>query len=332
MPTSSKDNAFKPFVVLFGNNPYALDQDIEKYRQTKRSVAKLDGADLTEVELISILESYSEMPRTVILDNAHVLKAGKGKVKGGPLTLLKEFIEGHSDKDTTLILVAILRIERITEVWSLAADRGRKIERKKPKPWEWEDAALAFVKAEGTKAKVKFAPEAAELLCEYAGFDFYRLANEVKKLARLAGQLGTVTKAQVELVTTRTPQADPFKIAEFALERKFRPALTMFAALYQNLGDDACLKVSNALMVKIEEVMVARSLKERGSDETDIAQLLELNPWVYKKGLALTVAKRDLPSLAGHMKSLCRLDAYVKTKSPAKRSMTEMVLLTIVKN
>jgi DNA polymerase-3 subunit delta len=315
-----KESSFRPFVVAFGGEDFFLDRDIEKALQAKRSVLRLDGEDgLTDEQLVTFCERYSETPHMIIVDNAHKVKGDKA---------LRAFIEAKDIADTSLVLVVIIRSEKLPEIWSLASSKGKGVERKKPKPWE-TDSYTDFIRLEATRLRVVISGDVSALLLQYVGPDFYRLANELRKLAIYVGQAGTITKEHVSLVTTRTPKAEPYQVAEAVLAKDSRLAMNLFSVLYMNSGDDANIPVVRALMKQIEKTATIRSLLDRGVSEEDIAVLLGMKPWPFKNVAAPLARKHDLRALVRHMGRLCKLDADVKGPARSKRTLVELAILGI---
>jgi len=315
-----KESTFRPFVVAFGGEDFFLDRDIEKALQAKRLPLRLDADDgLTDEQLVVFCERYSEVPRVIIVDNAQKVKGDKA---------LRAFIEAKDITDTSLILVAIVRSEKLPEVWSLALSKGKGVERKKPKPWE-TDTYTDFIRLEATRLRVAINGDVSTMLLQYVGPDFYRLANELRKLTIYVGQAGTINKEHVSLITTRTPKAEPYQVAEAVMAKDSRLAMNLFSVLYMNSGDDANIPVVRALMKQIEKTAIVRRLQDQGVNEEDIAVLIGMKLWPFKNVAAPTARKHDLRSLVNNMGRLCKLDADVKGPSRSKRTLVEMTMLSI---
>jgi len=315
-----KESSFRPFVVAFGGEDFFLDRDIERTLQGKRVLLRLDGeSGLTDEQLVGFCERYSELPRMILVDNAQAVQGDKA---------LRAFIEAKDITDTSLAITAIVRSEKLPEVWSLALSKGKGFERRKPKPWE-TDAYTDFVRLEATRLRVAINGEVSAMLLQYVGSDFYRLANELRKLALYVGQAGTITKDHISLVTTRTPQAEPYQVAEAVLAKDPRLAMNLFSVLYMNSGEDSNIPVVRALMKQIEKTAIIRSLIDRGVIDADIAVLMGMKAWPFKNVAAPTARKHDLKSLVGHMGRLCKLDADVKGPMRSKRTLVELAILAI---
>ncbi len=310
---------FHPFVVSYGSEELLLDRDLAKARGwTGRRLILLDGEEVTDIEIVNICETQSEEPRTIVVDNA-------GKVKGDKV--LKEYIEAKQPDDTSLILVAIIRSEKLPAVWSLAISKGKGYERKKFKAWDTA-SYVRWIQNEAKQLKVSIDDSVAQILLQFVGLDLYRIANEVKKLAIYVGPLGKIQKEHVQLVTSFTPQADHFMVAEAVLNKDPRKALNTFSMLYTQSGDNSLIIVVHTLMKQVERTAIIRSLLDKGVAEDDIAALVGMKPWLFKNVAVPIARKHELKSLIRHMGRLCKTDADVK--GPARsRTLVELTMLSI---
>jgi DNA polymerase III delta subunit len=312
--------SFKPFVVSFGGEDFFLDRDLDKARHwAGRKAILLDGDGMHDYEVVGICETNSEEPRTIIVDNAQELKGTKD---------LLAYIENRPLNDTSVILVGILRTEKLPEVWSLALSKGKGYERKPFKPWD-VDGYVKWMRKEAEHSRVSIDAETAKNLLQLVGQDLYRLANEIKKLALYIGGAERIKKEHILLVTTPSPKAEPFQVAEMVLGKEVRKALNAFSTLYKNSGDKCLIPVVYAVMKQVEKTAIIRSLQDKGVPEADIAVLVGMKEWPLKNVAAPIARKHELRTLVQHMGRLCKLDADVKGPALSKRTLVELTMLSI---
>lgn len=316
---AGKGTRFNAFYVAFGGEPFYLDRYIEQTRRSRRRVIVLDGDGLTDVKLVELCESSSEDPRTIVLDNAQDLK-GEDE--------LRRYVETRNPADQSVVLVSVVRAEKLSELWSFVATKGKRLEWEKIKPWK-KDAYLDFVREEATRNRIAVRKEAAEMLLQCAGPDLYRLANEVRKLALYAETAGEIRKEHVEQVATVTPHAEPTMVAEAVMAKDAKRALDLFASVCAKSGEAQHGAVVYQLMRHVENTTVVRSLFDKGVCPTDVAARLGQNLWRFNEFAAPIARKHDLRSLIRYMGQLSKLDVDVKSSTPFKRTMIEMVMLSM---
>jgi DNA polymerase III delta subunit len=310
------------FLVSYGAEDFFLDLEIEGARRwSKREPFLFDGEDITEAELISRIETVSyEGPRTIIVDNAQKIKLSK---------MMKGFLDERSKTDTTTVLLAIVRGDKLPSGWAQVAEKGESFEAKKFKPWQTSDI-LRWIDAESAKYSVKLGSEVSAILLRWVDVDLYRLSNEIRKLAIFVGANGTVTKDHLELVVSKTPSATCFQVAEAAISKKASLAINLFSILYKNEGAECLVPTTNALMRQVEKALVVRRSFDRGVDADLTAASVGLDAKKFPfKQLVEAVKKHTVSELINHMSKLCKLDIDVKGVASSKRTLVELAVLAI---
>ena len=138
-----------PFIVAFGGEAFLLDRMIELGRSwADRRIVVIDGEGRPDHEIVTICEqrSFDGRDVVVVVDNAHKIKGDKA---------LKAFIEEKTREDDSVVVVAILRTDKLPELWKAAAEKGRTQHFPKCKPWESDKVKQRMVaEAERPEAKI----------------------------------------------------------------------------------------------------------------------------------------------------------------------------------
>lgn len=311
-----------PFLVSYGAENFLLDRELEKARKwPKRDASLVDGEDITELELISRIEAASyEGPRTLIVDNAQKIKLTKA---------MKGFLEERSKTDTSTVLFAVVRAEKLPAAWAQVAESGDSQELKGFKSWQLDDLAR-WIEQEASLHQVTLDAEIAKILLHFVGTDLYRLSNEVRKLAIFVGPGGKIAREHVGLVTSPSRTATQFQVAEAAIAKNAGAAIDAFSVLYKNEGSDCLVLTTNALMRSVERALIVRRSLDKGVDADIIAASvgLDARKFPYRQ-LAEASKKHTVGELIRHMSRLCRLDADVKGAASSKRTLVELAVLAI---
>ena len=310
-----------PFLVAFGSENFFLDRDIERARHWANRKPELhDGTTLTDYKLVSLCEERAEVPRTIIVDDAQKIKGDKS---------LREFFELKAKTDLSVVLVGIIRGEKLPELWSSLGPKAKVYERKKLKTWDTNNEVLKWLAEEAARVGVTFEKDMDKLFYQSVGGDLYRLASELRKLAILVDPKEKVTKKHLLLVTSPSPTTDPFQVAEASISKDPKRAMNALSVLYKNEGDDAFVPVVHALMKQVEKTLIIRRLLDKGVAEDEIASAVGMKPWPFKN-FALPVArKHDSGNLVRQMERLCKLDVDVKGPARSKRTLIELAVLAL---
>ena len=312
-----------PFLVSYGAENFHLDREIEHARKwPKRDVSLIEGEDIKEGELLSLLDTVSyDGPRTLIIDNAQKVKLWKS---------MKVWLEERTP-DMSTILLAVVRSDKLPAGWAGVGEKGEASEAKGFKPWQ-TDQVVRWVETETSRLGVKLAPEAAKTLVRYVDVDLYRLSNELNKLAVFVGAGGTITKEHLDLIVSKTPGATVFQVAEATIAKNAPAAMNIFSILFKTEGAECLVPVTSALMRQVEKALIVRRMVDKGVDADIVAAAVGLDSKKYPyRQLSEHAAKHSSRELVRHMGQLCRLDVDVKGAASSKRTLVELAILSIAR-
>jgi DNA polymerase-3 subunit delta len=320
---SSKASSSAPFVISFGVESFFLDRDLERgLKWPGRALTTVEGDGTSDVDLVGICESRTmdDSPRVVVVDEANKIKGDKA---------LRTYIEEKNPKDDSIVLVAIIRSEKCSDVWQLAAKKGKLIEHKKLKTYENNNEVVRWVETEAMRIGLRLDKGISEALFSLLGSDLYRISSELRKLLLLVGKDQKATKEHLKLVIAPAPTAEPYQVAEAAMNKDLRGAMNLLSTVYKNMGDDANVPIAYALMRQIEKLTVVRSLLERGVPEDELAASIGMHPFRFKSSVLPQVRKHSLSDLVRIMSRLCKLDTDVKGPARSKRTHIELAVLSV---
>jgi DNA polymerase III delta subunit len=316
---------FRAFIVSFGGEQFFLDSDIERARSWKgRTVVQVDGEGMTDARLVSLFEEvpYDESQRVVIVDYADKIKGDKR---------LKAYVENRNLADESTVVVAIVRSEKLPEVWAMAARKGKLYEYKKLKTYESNNEVVKWIEAEARNLQIVLSKGTSTTLYQLVGPDLHKLSNELRKLALLVGPHGQVGVEQLDLAVSPSPTAEPFQVAEAAMAKDARKAMNTLSIVYKTMGEDAHVPITFAMIKQIEKVVAARDLLDRKMSEEDIAGAIGMNAWLCKTMFLPMVQKHRMSDLIQHMSRLRKLDADVKGSARSKRTLVELAVLSVAR-
>lgn len=319
--TSSKTSAM-PFIVSYGEESLLLDRELDRARRTPdRHAILLDGDGLSDAELVSLCEegSIDGTPRIIIVDDAQRVKGDKA---------LKTYIEDKVQTDSRTILVAIVRSEKLPEVWKKAAEKGRLSEFKKLKTYESNNEVVKWIESESQRIGRRLDVGVSTNLFHLVGGDLYKISNELRKLCLIVPRGGKISSDHLELVVAPSFASTPYEVADAVIEKDVRRAMNALSILYKTQGEEVNILVVAALIHRVERAIIARRVLDKGGSDDDVAAALGLNVFIVKKTLP-HIRKHPFRTLAANMGKLCKLDADVKGPARSKRTLVELAVISI---
>lgn len=311
-----------PFVIAYGGENYLLDRMIDLGRSwAGRRVVVLDGEGLPDHQIVGHCEqrSFDGRDLVVVVDNAHKIKGDKA---------LKAFIESRSREDDSVVVVAILRTDKLAEIWKTAAEKGRTHHYPKFKPWE-QDKMKGRIVAEAERLGLRLDNDVPDTFLRFIGDDLRRTVSECQKLALIVPSGTNVSKKHVMRVIAPDIPVEPYEVAEAASNKDPKRAMFLVSLLFKNLGDGASVPITAALLRQIEKLIVARQMLDKGDETSVIAARLGIHAFPLQREVLPRARKFTVPELLRQMQNLCKLDAQVKGPARSKRSLVELTVLSI---
>ena len=318
-----------PAVLSFGEENFFLDRDIESLRRYPgRDVTLLDGADVTDDEIVSACETISVdfenpaaiRPRLVIVDNVNKVKADKR---------LKDYLSARQKGDMFTVLAGVARTEKAPALWT-KLDRGMVIvrEHKKLKTWDNNNEVAKWTVDEAKRLGFNLELKCATALFQLTGGDLHRIANELNKILLLVGKGGTADLPKITMVATRSAGTEPWAVVDAALFKDRRQALNGLNLLYRFASEDPSILLLATLMKGVERVFIATSMLSRGRSADEVATRLSMHPFRFQKTVQAQAAKHNVTSLSQMMQKLSKLDVELKRTSH-RRTLVELAVLEV---
>jgi len=316
--------SIRPFFVSYGSEPFLLDRDLAKAKAMPgRRAVVLDGEELGDVQVVEICETIpvDGSDQVIIVDNAHKMKGGKA---------LSAYIEDKDVADTSTVLVAIVRSEKLPEVWGKAVVKGRLVVHQKLKTWGDNNEVVKWTIKEAFQMELTLDDEAAQFMFKALNGDLYSISSELQKLKLVCGS-GKVPREQLLTIIAASPKTEPVEVADAATDKDIRGALNLLSSCYRVMGEEASVPITSSLSKQVERLLVARTMLDHGADETTIGPALDMHPYRCKVHLLPRAKKHTVAQLITHMRLLRKLDADVKGAAPSKRTLVEFAVLSIAR-
>jgi DNA polymerase-3 subunit delta len=223
----------------------------------------------------------------------------------------KAFAQGVADlaarlpETTVLVVLVDDEVEPASQLLQAAARHGAARHFPELKGGQIEGWLLRRAEAQG----VRLAPEAAHALATAAGPSLRALASELEKLATYVGEGGTISAADVQVLTAVTQPTNRFELTD-ALARKDRTRA--LALVHEQLAaGESALAIFGQIAYQTRSLIQVKALAERGMRAGQIAQAVGLAPYVVEKSMALARQFTFAQLVAAH-RALQEMDAALK--------------------
>lgn len=172
-----------------------------------------------------------------------------------------------------------------------------------------EDRAANMIAREAALRGVTISKADALYIVHLCGTDGYRVKNEFSKAADYAGPGGTVTKAVIDTVVTRTEEATSFEILDMLLAGKKKAGLRLLVGdLKAKTGDP--FAYAGLFLSRLKPMLRARVLLDSGKNKAEAARILG-GGYYYEKIVA-QAASMNKEELVAAISAFSEVDIHTK--------------------
>ncbi len=278
----------------------------------------LDERDMTKEQPIDdIVSSLNTLPMGA--DFRLVILTGCDRL---PKAVSEELVSYFANPSTgTVCLVIATSLAKNTRLYKAIAKLGTHavIDCASKKRWELPKQVQSMAR----RYDRAISPAAAEELIARVGESTRMLDNELKKLAAMvAGE--QIERADVERHVVRTAEVKPWDFLDAVCERNVARALE----LYHLLPPRSEVRLYALLVARIRELIVAKSLDERGQGRM-LAQVLGMKDWQVKHHL--TWARRfAMDELVNALRAAVDLELALKGSRDSRTAFTTWIVSIMV--
>jgi DNA polymerase-3 subunit delta len=154
-------------------------------------------------------------------------------------------------------------------------------------------------------------PSAADLLGRLVGADLRTLNNELEKLALYVAGQRPIQKADVELLTPYTEEADQFGLSNAIGQRNARRA---YDQLHKELNEGSNpMAILGSIAAQIRALIEVKDMAERGMSPAEIAAVKGWRSDFAAKARLKEAANFSMPRLEQTLETLLEIDLAIKT-------------------
>lgn len=168
------------------------------------------------------------------------------------------------------------------------------------------EQAEAFLQKRARENGIPLDTAAASLLVSYLGTDLGALENTLLMLGAYVGFGNRVTRKAVETCVAPSEEYKVFTILDKLWAGNKREGISELAGLVSDPTESA-LGLATLFERNIRVVVNAKQLLLGGKTEAEIAQILDIKPFVAQKAVR-SAKKRTLPQLGAMLNAFCEID------------------------
>ncbi len=317
---SVKSNKFRPYYVIFGEDPYLVATECEKLLDSllepeQRAMAlyepKAEDAQISEV-LDELRTLPFLAPRRVVL-----IKGAESFIKANSETLEK-YIDRPSPSG--ILIMTVTSWDKRTRFHKKLQKAGGLVEIAKM----YSNQMPAYVAAYAQKQHgIRLDGQCSRLLVELVGDDPGRLCREMDKLVIFAAPKKAVTIQDIEELIGKNRMFDAFGVIDAINAGQIGPALGRLRNMFQ-ANKSAEFSVVGAFGYHFRRLFRVKAMIEKGQSPQQAA--LKSGVRYHQREFLQQVAQMPLPRIGKILAELGKIDFGLKTgKTTASIAMERLI-------
>ena len=221
--------------------------------------------------------------------------------------------------ETAVLVFCEDEVNKRGRVFKAVQKCGYASELNHPDQQRMTDWAAAYL----SRAGKKLTRSTMDHFLDYAGEDMDNVRNELDKLIAYLGDRDVVTAADVDCVTSRTPEGRIFDMVDAITSRRTREAM----ALYEDLlaERESPMRILYLIGRQYRQLLAAKELAAAGVKPPEIAKQLKIPSFAAGK-LISRARQLSSPRLKDSIKTCAELEYAVKSGSLPERAAAELLI------
>lgn len=273
-----KQGILKSIYLLHGEENYLIDTNIKRIKKSFGEMlpginyVQLDSTNINN--LISEIETpaFGYTKKLIIVKESGILKSqGRGKQKDKnemALKIANYITENIEIIKEAVVLVFIEKEVSNNELYKVIDKEGVTCNFERLKPLELSKRLKAICNA----YKVKIDEKTMNLFIETCGTNMQVLINEIRKLIEYAGENGTITKKEIEALSTKELDSVIFDLTDNLGKKNIKSSLDILHELLYN--KEPIQKILVTLYGHFKRIYFTMLAKE---ENRNVAEALNLN-------------------------------------------------------
>ncbi len=270
-----KANDLKRAYLIYGDETYLIRQYKEKVKKAffpeedSMNMTVFEGDDVEPKEIISLADTlpFFADRRLIVVENSGLLKHGGDElgayIADAPETTHFLFVESEIDKRSKLYKA----LGKIGYTCEIATQK--------------EETISKWVLARMRRENKNITQQAYQLFIEKTGLDMENIDRELEKLFCYTIDRDVIDVADVEAITTEQTVNKVFDMVEAITMKRQKQALDLYYDLLSL--HEAPMRILYLITKQFDQLLVVKSMTNRGESPKQMATTLGKPDWVVKK-------------------------------------------------
>ena len=308
------------FYLIYGIDRSIVNNELDKVIKSLR-VDDIVKYDMNNSTILDVIEDASTVGlfssnKIIILDDCYFLSANKSIDN---IEEMEAYIEKYNPNNYCIFISYTDKVDTRKKIYKLLKNNGKIIEQVNID----EDYLINYINDELDKEDYKI--EDVNYFINKVGKNLYNAKNELNKLMMYKLDTKSITNSDIDKITIRSIEEEIFALTDAVILKNTSKALSLLEEFLKKDYEE--IQIIMLLASQFRFLFQVKRLLNKGKSETEIAKILEVNPYRVK----FTVKKLYYYTesmLLGFISKLAKIDHDIKLGLTNKRIALEMFIIS----
>lgn len=307
------------FYLIYGPDRSIINNELNKVLETLK-IKDIVKYDMTNNNLLDVIEDASTIGlfsnnKIIILDDCYFLTANKTIDN---IEELEKYIEKYNPNNYCIFISYTEKIDTRKKIYKLLKDKAKIIEQVKID----NNYLINYIKEELKREKYKI--ENIEYFLNKVGNNLYNVKNELNKLMMYKLDSKEIKNTDIDKITIKTIEEEIFALTDAVIAKNTNLSLNLLEDFLNKDYEE--IQIIMLLASQFRFLFQVKRLLNKGKTESEIAKILEANPYRIKF-TAKKLYSYTENMLLDYIQKLAKIDHDIKLGLISKKLALELFII-----
>ena len=309
----------KNFYFIYGPDRSIINNELNKIIESLK-IEDIIKYDMATSNLLDVIEDASTVGlfstnKIIILDDCYFLTANKTIDN---IEELENYIEKYNPNNYCIFISYTEKVDTRKKIYKLLKSNAKIIEQTKID----DNYLINYIKEELEKEQYNI--EDINYFINKVGKNLYNTKNELNKLMMYKLDAKYITNEDIDKITIKSIEEEIFALTDAVILKNTSKALTLLEEFLKKDYEE--IQIIMLLASQFRFLFQVKRLINKGKTETEIAKILEANPYRIKFTIKKLYSYTE-EMLLDYLKKLAKIDHDIKLGLINKKLALELFII-----
>lgn len=292
------------FYLIYGPDHSIINNELNKVLK-KLNIDDIIKYDMTTSNLLDVIEDASTVGlfssnKVIILDDCYFLTANKTIDN---IEELENYIEKYNPNNYCILIAYTEKVDTRKKIYKQLKEKAKIIEQVKID----DDYLITYLKEELKREQYKI--EDINYFINKVGKNLHNAKNELNKLMMYKLDSKTITNEDIDKITIKSIEEEIFALTDAVILKNTSLALNLLENFLKKDYEE--IQIIMLLASQFRFLFQVKRLINKGKTESEIAKILEVNPYRVKFTVKKLYSYTEY-MLLDYIQKLAKIDHDIK--------------------